>query len=168
MPIDKQKTLKLLEDLVAIESVNPTLVPGARGEQRAAEHVREFLRANGIAADLEEAAPGRPNVVAILGSARHESAKPALMIVAHIDTVGAGDMREPFNLGDLGDPATPGGDVALIDCGNWEKPRILSHGEFDRQVKRDPAYQCDLSPHGQRRKKFDCVTNDVVEVEISV
>jgi len=96
MPIDKQKTLKLLEDLVAIESVNPTLVPGARGEQRAAEHVREFLRANGIAADLEEAAPGRPNVVAILGSARHESAKPALMIVAHIDTVGAGDMREPF------------------------------------------------------------------------
>ncbi|HEV2615779.1 MAG TPA: ArgE/DapE family deacylase [Candidatus Acidoferrales bacterium] len=96
MPIDKQQTLKLLEELVAIESVNPTLVPGARGEQRAAEHVREFLRAKGIAAELEEVAPGRPNVVAILGRARHESPKPALMIVAHIDTVGAGDMREPF------------------------------------------------------------------------
>jgi acetylornithine deacetylase len=96
MPIDRQKTLKLLEDLVAIDSVNPTLVPGAVGEQRASEHVRDFLRAHGIAADLEEVAPGRPNVVAILGSARHESAKPALIIVAHIDTVGAGDMREPF------------------------------------------------------------------------
>lgn len=106
MAIDKQKTLKLLEELVAIDSVNPTLVsatalplsgqavrPGASGEQRAAEHVLEFLRANGIAAELEEATPGRPNVVATIGPA---NVKPALMIVAHIDTVGAGDMREPF------------------------------------------------------------------------
>ncbi|HEV2224436.1 MAG TPA: ArgE/DapE family deacylase [Candidatus Acidoferrales bacterium] len=106
MSIDKQKTLKLLEELVAIDSVNPTLVPatalpssgqagrpGASGEQRAAEHVRDFLRASGIAAELEEAAAGRPNVVATIGPA---SVKPALMIVAHIDTVGAGDMREPF------------------------------------------------------------------------
>ena len=44
-------------------------------------------------------------------------------------------MHEPFNLGDLGDPATPDGDVALIDCRDWENPRILCHGEFDRQVK---------------------------------
>ncbi|HEV2313758.1 MAG TPA: ArgE/DapE family deacylase [Candidatus Acidoferrales bacterium] len=93
MPVDKQKTLNLLEELVAIDSVNPTLVPGASGEQRAAEHVRDFLRANGIAAELEEAAASRPNVVATIGPA---NVKPALMIVAHIDTVGAGDMREPF------------------------------------------------------------------------
>ncbi|HLW44471.1 MAG TPA: ArgE/DapE family deacylase [Candidatus Acidoferrales bacterium] len=93
MPIDKQKMLKLLEELVAIDSVNPTLVPGAPGEQRASEHVRDFLRANGIATELEEAAEGRPNVVATIGPA---NIKPALMIVGHIDTVGAGDMREPF------------------------------------------------------------------------
>ena len=105
MAIDKQKTLKLLEELVAIASVNPTLVPatrhggqatggpGASGEQRASEHVRDFLRANGIAAELEEAAAGRPNVVATIGPA---NVKPALIIVAHMDTVGAGDMREPF------------------------------------------------------------------------
>jgi acetylornithine deacetylase len=93
MPIDKQKTWKLLEELVAIDSVNPTLVPGASGEQRAAEHVRDFLRARNIVAELEEVAPGRPNVVATIGPA---NVKPALMIVAHIDTVGAGDMREPF------------------------------------------------------------------------
>ena len=106
MPIDKQKTLKLLEELVAIDSVNPTLVPAAAlpssgqagrpvasGEQRASEHVRDFLRAHGIAAELEEVAPGRPNVVATIGPA---NVKPALMIVAHVDTVGAGDMREPF------------------------------------------------------------------------
>ena len=111
MPINRQIVWKLLEELVAIDSVNPTLAPatrhggqaagrlGASGEQRASEHVRDFLRANGIAAELEEAAPGRPaaagrpNVVATIGPA---NTKPALMIVAHIDTVGAGDMREPF------------------------------------------------------------------------
>ncbi|MFZ0212862.1 MAG: hypothetical protein WAL55_09145, partial [Candidatus Acidiferrales bacterium] len=64
MAIDNKATVKLLEELVAIESVNSTLVPGACGEARAAEHVRGFLRANGIVAELEEAAPGRPNVVA--------------------------------------------------------------------------------------------------------
>jgi len=105
MAIDKQKTLKLLEELVAIDSVNPTLAPATRhggeaaggpnapGEQRASEHVCDFLRANGIAAELEETAAGRPNVVATIGP---PNVKPALTIVAHIDTVGAGDMREPF------------------------------------------------------------------------
>src|SRR6185369_5252489 len=44
-------------------------------------------------------------------------------------------MQEPFNLGDLCDPATHDGDVALIDCYDWENPRTLSHGEFDRHVK---------------------------------
>ncbi len=91
--IDAQLALKLLEELVAIESVNSSLVPGACGEQRAAEHVQKFLRARGIAAALEEATPGRPNVVATIGPA---GTKPALMLVAHIDTVGAGDMPDPF------------------------------------------------------------------------
>lgn len=90
---DAQLALKLLEELVAIDSVNPTLVPGASGEQRAAEQVRDFLRAHGIFAELEEAAPRRPNVIAKIGP---PSAEPALMIVAHMDTVGAGNMPNPF------------------------------------------------------------------------
>ncbi|MFZ0638199.1 MAG: ArgE/DapE family deacylase [Candidatus Acidiferrales bacterium] len=93
MPIDAQLALNLLAELVAIESVNSTLVPGACGEERAAEHVQKFLRAHGIAAAVEEAAPGRPNVVATIGP---QNVKPALMLVAHIDTVGAGDMPDPF------------------------------------------------------------------------
>lgn len=93
MSIDKNATLKLLEHLIAIDSVNPSLVHGASGEQHVAEQVHKFLRENGVAAELEEAAPRRPNVVAHIGPS---SAKPALMFVAHIDTVGAGDMREPF------------------------------------------------------------------------
>lgn len=101
MPVDRDLTQKLLRDLVAIESVNPTLVPGARGELAASEFLCGFLLNHGIAAQLEEAAPGRSNVVALLspsGKAIPTSDKKAaaLVIIAHIDTVGAGDMPDPF------------------------------------------------------------------------
>jgi len=101
MPVDRDLAVKLLRDLVAIESVNPTLVPGARGEAAAAEFLCKFLCERGIPADLEEAAPGRPNVVALLSPAtakanRSEKESAALAILVHIDTVGAGDMPDPF------------------------------------------------------------------------
>lgn len=101
MPVDRDLAVKLLRDLVAIDSVNPTLVPGARGEAAASEFLCKFLREHGIAAELEEAAPGRPNVVALVSPAtatanRSEKKSAALAILAHIDTVGAGDMPEPF------------------------------------------------------------------------
>jgi acetylornithine deacetylase len=120
--IDAQLARDLLRELVTIDSVNPSLVPGARGEARAAEFLRDFLQRQGIAAELQEAArltrpdrPGprsgqaarpqaemsRPNVVARIGPAMAAGAagqKPraALAILAHIDTVGPGDMPEPF------------------------------------------------------------------------
>lgn len=100
--IDEKTTLNLLKELVAIDSVNSSLVPGAGGERKAAERVRKFLRTHGVTAKLENAAANRPNVVATISPAttksRRASAKikPALMLIAHIDTVGAGDMPEPF------------------------------------------------------------------------
>src|ERR1700748_125019 len=101
MPVDRDLAVKLLRDLVAIDSVNPALVPAARGEAVASEFLCKFLRQRGISAELEEAAPGRPNVVALLSpaaAAANRSAKKAasLAILAHIDTVGAGDMPDPF------------------------------------------------------------------------
>ncbi len=101
MPVDRDLAVNLLRDLVAIESVNPTLVPGARGEAAASEFLCKFLRERGIPAELEEAAPGRPNVVALLSSPNEpkqisEKKSAALAILAHIDTVGAGDMPDPF------------------------------------------------------------------------
>jgi acetylornithine deacetylase len=96
--IDEPLLRKLLRDLVAIDSVNSSLVPGARGEAAAAEFLRGFLCTHGISAELQEAAPGRPNVVAILGAPAGASSPPlpALAILAHIDTVGAGDMADAF------------------------------------------------------------------------
>jgi len=101
MPVDRDLVVNLLRDLVAIDSVNPTLVPGARGEAAASQFFCKFLRERGIPAELEEAAPGRPNVVALLSAANPANQSggknsAALTILAHIDTVGAGDMPEPF------------------------------------------------------------------------
>lgn len=97
MPIDQQATIKLLSDLIAIDSVNSTLVPTTRGEQHASEHVQRFLQGHGIEAELESAAARRPNVVATIAPPDLAgNRKPALMLVAHIDTVGAGDMADAF------------------------------------------------------------------------
>jgi len=99
--IDRNVLREVLRELVAIESVNPSLVPGARGEAAAAKFLRDFLRHQGISAELQEAAPGRPNVIALVGpkaapGATGQKARAALAVVAHIDTVGPGDMLEPF------------------------------------------------------------------------
>ena len=102
--LDDDALRTLLRELVAIDSVNPSLVPGARGEAAAAEYLSEYLRGQGIDARLEEAAPGRPNVVALLGprgsvsaaSAGEKEPRAALALLAHLDTVGAGDMKDPF------------------------------------------------------------------------
>ena len=97
---DRDLLESLLRNLVVIDSVNPTLVPGARGERAAAEFLCGFLRKHGIAAEPQEAVLGRPNVVAWIGPSPPRDAsgkaRASLAILAHIDTVGAGDMPDPF------------------------------------------------------------------------
>ena len=85
----------LLRDLVRIPSVNPTLAPGeAGGEAAIASFIRDWLEARGVKASLEEAAPGRPNVVATIGSGQG----PSLVLCGHIDTVGVTGMTiQPFD-----------------------------------------------------------------------
>ncbi len=86
-----------------MDSVNPSLVPGARGEAEAARWLCGYLRENGVAAELQEASDDtsirRPNVVAAVGAplaALRPAPGAGLLLVAHMDTVGAGDMPEPF------------------------------------------------------------------------
>ncbi len=86
-------TLALLHDLVAIDSVNPSLVPGAAGEQAIARRIAAALCAMGLRVDVREVAPGRPNVVGVL-----EGRTPgrSLMLCGHLDTVGVAGMAAPF------------------------------------------------------------------------
>ena len=64
--IDDEKLVELLKDLVKIDSVNPSLVPGAAGETEIAEYVREWMVAQGLKPKLIEVEPGRPNVIGVL------------------------------------------------------------------------------------------------------
>jgi acetylornithine deacetylase len=84
---------ELVAALVAIDSVNPDLVPGGAGEAEIADFVAGWLREAGLDVELDEPAPGRPNVVAV---ARGSGGGASLMLNAHMDTVGVEGMERPF------------------------------------------------------------------------
>ena len=86
--------VELLKALVAIDSVNPSLVSGARGEAAVARALAEHMRGVGLSVHVQEVAPGRPNVVGVL-----EGAGPgrSLMLCGHVDTVGVAGMARPFD-----------------------------------------------------------------------
>ncbi|HWW62263.1 MAG TPA: M20/M25/M40 family metallo-hydrolase, partial [Thermoanaerobaculia bacterium] len=87
------ETIGLLRDLVAIDSVNPTLVAGGAGEREISDFIAAHLRAHGIDAEIQEAAAGRTNVIGIIDS--HKPG-PSLMLCGHSDTVGVEGMSAPF------------------------------------------------------------------------
>jgi len=84
---------ELLGRLVAIDSVNPSLVPGGAGEAEIAAFVAAWLDDAGLTVQVEEVAAGRPNVV---GTAPGSGNGPTLLLCAHLDTVGVVGMNAPF------------------------------------------------------------------------
>jgi len=90
----RDETIDLLRDLVAIDSVNPSLVPGGAGEQAIAIHIESYLSALGIDTVMQEADARRPNVIGVIESKKHG---PSLMLCGHIDTVGVEGMTAPFD-----------------------------------------------------------------------
>jgi acetylornithine deacetylase len=84
---------ELTARLVEIESINPEVVSGGSGEAVIARFVAEWCERAGLETSLEEAAPGRPNVIAI---ARGTGGGRSLMLNAHMDTVGVAGMTDPF------------------------------------------------------------------------
>lgn len=85
--------IRLLRELVAVNSVNPTLVPGAPGEREIASLVAHTMGRFGLDVQVTECAPGRPNTVAVLEGRRPG---PTLMFCGHVDTVGVAGMDAPF------------------------------------------------------------------------
>jgi acetylornithine deacetylase len=108
-PLAGEAVLDLLSDLIRIPSVNPAIAPDeAHGETAIADFACAWLARNGIPAHQEEAAPGRPNVVAEVGSG-----SPTLVLCGHLDTVGTAGMTIP--------PFEP----------RRENGRIYGRGSFD-------------------------------------
>ena len=87
-------TIDLLKHLVAIDSVNPSLVPGAAGEAAIARALAESLRSAALSVEIQEVVPGRPNVI---GTLTGRAPGRSLMFCGHIDTVGVAGMTRPFD-----------------------------------------------------------------------
>ena len=85
--------LELTSQLVAIDSVNPSLVPGGAGEAEIARFVASWARAAGLSAEVLESTPGRPSVVV---RAAGSGGGRTLLLCGHLDTVGVAGMAEPF------------------------------------------------------------------------
>jgi acetylornithine deacetylase len=89
-----RSTTKLLSALVRINSVNPSLIPGAPGETEIARFVKHWLDERGIATEIHDAAPHRPSVIATVPG---KGGGRSLLLYAHLDTVGVAGMSDPFN-----------------------------------------------------------------------
>jgi acetylornithine deacetylase len=83
----------LAASLVETESINPGLGVSGSGEGAAADVVAEWARAAGLEVEIDEAQPGRPNVVV---TAHGTGGGRALLLNGHLDTVGVVGMDDPF------------------------------------------------------------------------
>jgi acetylornithine deacetylase/succinyl-diaminopimelate desuccinylase-like protein len=92
-PLSRESIVALAQELIRIPSVNPALAPdGGHGEAAVARHAQAWLEGHGVRAWLEQAAPGRPNVVAEVTG----GPGPVLVLCAHLDTVDVTGMEAPF------------------------------------------------------------------------
>jgi acetylornithine deacetylase len=126
--------LPLLRDLVAVNSVNPALVPGAPGEAEAAEVCRLAMARAGLDVVTELVRPGRPNVIGVLEG---RQPGPTVMFCGHIDTVGVEGMADPFvprieggRLYGRGAQDMKGGVAAMIAAAgaiasSWDRGRLI-------------------------------------------
>jgi len=126
--------LPLLKDLVAANSVNPTLVPGAPGEAEAGKVARAAMTRAGLDVTVQDAAPGRPNVVGVIEG---REPGPAVMFCGHLDTVGTEGMTDPCvprvedgRLYGRGAQDMKGGIAAMIAAAavlaaDWKRGRLI-------------------------------------------
>jgi acetylornithine deacetylase len=91
-PYSPTEVEALLAELVSIDSVNPALVPDGAGEAEIARFVARWAEEAGLTVETVEPLAGRPSVVARAGG---RGDGRALMLNAHLDTVGVAGMSAP-------------------------------------------------------------------------
>jgi acetylornithine deacetylase len=92
--INQPYLTKLTQELIQINSINPSLTPDGKGEAEIAAHVAKELKELGLDVTVSEIAPGRVNVV---GTLKGSGGGKSLLLNAHLDTVGVEGMSiDPF------------------------------------------------------------------------
>lgn len=94
MKVDEESLVRLLSDLVAIESINPNMKGARNGEAAIGEYIREYLQGLGLEVEKDEVLPGRFN---ILGRLPGSDPRRRLLFESHLDTMPVEGMRiDPF------------------------------------------------------------------------
>ncbi|MDX1632528.1 MAG: M20/M25/M40 family metallo-hydrolase, partial [Thermoanaerobaculia bacterium] len=94
MPVDREFTITTLQELVRIDSRNPSSEEGAPGELGIGLEVWKLLDGLGWEAKVQDLGEARVNVVA---TRRGTGDGPSLMLNVHLDTVGVTGMEDPFS-----------------------------------------------------------------------
>lgn len=82
-----------LIELIKINSVNPQLEEGGKGEAEIGNYIYHWLHSFGFESSIELISPGRVNVI---GKWKGQGKGKSLIINAHMDTVGVSGMVDPF------------------------------------------------------------------------
>src|ERR1019366_7549966 len=88
------ETIRLLCDLIAIDSVNPSLVPGATGELEITSFIAQVLKAGGLDVEVQEIGPGRRNFIGVPEG--RQRGRP-LILCGHMETVAVIGMDAAFD-----------------------------------------------------------------------
>ena len=87
--------VRLASELVAVDSVNPGLVPGAAGEQRIVDLLSLRLSGSGFVVTVVPA-PGRERRPSLVAVPSTDADVPTVVLNGHLDTVGVAGMSDPF------------------------------------------------------------------------
>ena len=90
--------MALAQELVRIDSTNPSLAPGVAGEREIVERLRARLTRSGFETTVVPAGPDgdRPSLVALPPAPADGDDVPLVVLNGHLDTVGTAGMADPF------------------------------------------------------------------------
>jgi acetylornithine deacetylase len=145
VPVAPGDARALARALVRIDSRNPSLAFDGPGESACVSLLRAVLDTWGFRTEVHDAAPGRPNLVARVGEARHGR---TLMLSGHVDVVGVEGMTHaPFD-GEERDgqlyargAADMKGGIAAMCAAAWQAARDGLAGEIVVALTADEEYE---------------------------